>query len=182
MDDESRAAFNAAWIDPKNNAHITRLARKYALGEDHDDFRQRAYVRLVKSDKTFTAETPFAYFVEAEMRHMRTWTSRSHDFRKTDRTKGDNDETVPESGPRNGERLNVMKQRIARVLERIQKKLGTSPTGVRAYDAVLAWIDGVVGTEELMERLAATRTQVYEARRLAGEAIEAAVALEDKTT
>ncbi len=182
MDDASRAAFNAAWTDQKNNAHIVRLARKHALGEDHEDFRQRTWERLVKSDKAFGAETTFAHFVEDEMRHMRTWTSRSHDFRKTDRTKGANDETVPESGPRNAETLNAMKQRIARVLDKIEKKLGTSVTGVRAHRVVLAWIDGVVGTEELMELLSATRTQVYEARRLASEAIAAAVALEDKTT
>jgi hypothetical protein len=182
MDEASRPAFAAAWLDPKNNKRLGYIASVYSADIDLPaDFRQRCFMRLWIADEVWPANGNVCHRAENEMRHMRTDMLRSHDLKKTDRNNGDNDETVPISGrPEDPEQMNAMKQRAARILAKLEQKLDRSVPARRALEVVRLALDGVNDMRVLTAKLNATTPQIYEARRLGFDTLEAIMAREDE--
>jgi DNA-directed RNA polymerase specialized sigma24 family protein len=161
-----QAAFEAAWFEPRTHKVIAGLSRKFAhppVGAD--DLYQRTFLKLWSSPSPPTGKA-VVYAANDTMRHFRTTHFRRQE-QKTSNRDADVDEVVPASKPGDAERRTAMSESVTRVRGILEKKLGGTPAGDRALAVIDAKLADDDDTGDLMKRLGATRTQIYEATRLA---------------
>jgi hypothetical protein len=171
----AQLAFQASWFEPKNHKYIVSASRQFAhppVGPD--DLYQRAFLHLWASAEPPTGRD-VVYAATDAMRHFRGGHFRLHGVKTTDRGV-EVEEAVPASRPTDAEGRATMKERIEKALPMVEQRLGDTPRGKLAYAVLLKKLQGVDDCAQLAQELSATRTQIYEATRLAVPALEAVVA------
>jgi hypothetical protein len=162
------AALEAACASAAINARLNAKARRLASGLpiSPEDVRQEALRRVAARD--VLPENPnFLRLVVNEMRHIRTNMVESKDFELVDRTKGD-DDVDPSAAPADPDPM-ATRDYVDHVLATADRALGPAATGRRALAVLKYMFEGIDETDELMELLGATETQVKEARRYGRE-------------
>ena len=174
-----QVAFEAAWFEPRTNKIILKLSRTYAHPPvDADDLYHQTFLKLWSSPKPPVAGR-VVWEAQETMRHFRTTHFRRKEQQTTDRG-ADVEEVEPISKPGSAEERMVVSQSVVRLRAILETKLRGTAGGDRALALIDAKLDDVEKATELMDRLGATRTQIYEATRLAKSTLEAVLAAEEK--
>ena len=173
--------FEKAWFEPRSQGIIMKLSHRFAHPPvDADDLYQRAFLHLWSSDNP-PAGRAVVWAAMDTMRHFRTTHYRRHEQKTTARDAAV-DEVMPASKPGNAERAVGMSESVVRVRAILERRLRGTAGGERALAVIDAKLSGTDDPTDLERRLGATRTQIYEATRLAMKTLEAVLADEEKAT
>jgi DNA-directed RNA polymerase specialized sigma24 family protein len=181
--EEYKAAFEAAWTEPKAAARLYKLAKGYArvFREDHEDLLQRTFLALWKKDDRWKPGDDVVYAADREMRNAKANEKRlaKHEVMVDRDPKLDDEgeeERDQDPSPEDTEDLAVRKEQHElreSVLDDADAALPTGVVGDRARVILREARRGNGDADALVAMLGCTVDQLYKARVLVADTIQA---------